>query len=241
MTEPGRTEHGSSASPARRSVVALLLQVIAVSVFLAGLLLIPAGRLDWLQAWLFVIAFTTYLIFYGFWAVRHDPGQLEERSRVGANTKGWDRTILAIYTILLIGMLVLAGLDAGRFRWAPLALVWQAVGWLAGLLGGGLIFWVVSVNTYLSRTVRIQEERGQQVVTRGPYRWVRHPMYGGVILFMLGIPLVLGSGWAEVIGGLIGVLFVVRTALEDRTLRKELPGYREYAEQVRYRLIPGLW
>ena len=219
----------------------LLLQLITVSVLLAALLLVPAGRLDWLQAWLFWAAFTAFLVFYGSWAVRHDPGQLEERSRVGANTKTWDKAILVIYSILLIGMLVLAGLDAGRFHWAPVARIVQAAGWLAGVLAGSLIFWVASVNTYLSRAVRIQEERDQQVVSRGPYRWVRHPMYVGVILLMLGIPLMLGSGWAELMGGLIGVLFVIRTALEDRSLGKELPGYREYAERVRYRLIPGLW
>lgn len=241
MIEPNQTKTVASPSPARRSIAALWLELITVSAILAALLFIPAGRLDWLEAWWFWVAFTAFLVFYGLWALHHDPGQLEERSRVGANTKTWDKAILVIYTILLIGMLVLAGLDAGRFRWAPVARIGQAVGWLAGLLAGGLIFWVASVNTYLSRAVRIQEERDQQVVSRGPYRWVRHPMYVGVILLMLGIPLMLGSGWAEGIGGLIGVLFVIRTALEDGTLRKELPGYPEYAERVRYRLIPGLW
>lgn len=239
--EPKRTEIGITPSPGRRSIAVLLLQLITVSAILAALLFIPAGRLDWLQAWLFWAAFIAFLIFYGLWAVRHDPGQLAERSRVGANTKAWDRAILMIYTVLLIGMLILAGLDAGRFHWTPVAPIGQAAGWLAGVLAGGLIFWVASVNTYLSRAMRIQEERGQQVISRGPYRRVRHPMYAGVILLMLGIPLMLGSGWAEGIGGLIGVLFVIRTALEDRALREELPGYREYAQRVRYRLIPGLW
>jgi len=241
MMKPDRKETGASASPAGRSAAALLIQLGTVSAILAMLLFIPAGRLDWLQAWSFWVAFTTFLVFYWLWSMRHDPGQLEERSRVGANTKTWDKAILVIYTILLIGMLVLAGLDAGRFHWAPITWIGQAAGWLAGLLAGSLIFWAASVNTYLSRAMRIQEERDQQVISRGPYRWVRHPMYVGVILFMLAIPLMLGSGWAEVMGGLIGVLFVIRTALEDRTLQKELPGYQEYAQRVRYRLIPGLW
>lgn len=199
--EPNRREPEASSTPAGRSTVALLLQLFAVSAILAALLLIPAGRLDWLQAWLFWAGFTAFLFFYGSWAVRHAPGQLEERSRVGANTKGWDRAILVITTVLLVGMLVLASLDAGRFHWATVAWIGQAAGWLGELLAGGLIFWVASVNTYLSRAVRIQEERDQQVISRGSYRWVRHPMYVGVVLFMLGIPLMPGSGWAEVMGG----------------------------------------
>jgi protein-S-isoprenylcysteine O-methyltransferase Ste14 len=114
-------------------------------------------------------------------------------------------------------------------------------GWIWLALAGGLVFWTVSVNTFLSRHVRIQDDRNQQTVTRGPYRWIRHPMYLGVIVLMLGIPLVLASLWALVPGGLIGILFVVRTALEDRTLQAELPGYREYAQKVRFRLFPGIW
>ncbi len=117
----------------------------------------------------------------------------------------------------------------------------QGLGWVADLLSGGLIFWVTTVNTYLSRYARLQDERGQQTITHGPYRLIRHPMYLGVIVFMLGLPLVLGSYWALVPGGLIGVLFVLRTALEDKFLQAELPGYKAYARQVRYRLIPGIW
>jgi protein-S-isoprenylcysteine O-methyltransferase Ste14 len=89
--------------------------------------------------------------------------------------------------------------------------------------------------------VRIQEERGQQVIDSGPYAWVRHPMYLGIIVLMLSIPLILGSLWALIPGGLIGALFTVRTALEDRTLQQELPGYPEYARRIRYRLLPWIW
>jgi protein-S-isoprenylcysteine O-methyltransferase Ste14 len=87
----------------------------------------------------------------------------------------------------------------------------------------------------------LQDERRQQTVTRGPYRWIRHPMYLGVIVLMLGIPLVLGSYWALVPGGLIDILFVIRTALEDKFLQADLPGYKDYSKRVRYYLIPGIW
>ena len=117
----------------------------------------------------------------------------------------------------------------------------QAVALVGLALACGLVFWVTAANTYLSRLVRIQEDRGHQVVTTGPYRFVRHPMYAGLVVLIPCLPLFLGSWWALVPAGLIAILFVIRTALEDRTLRAELPGYAEYAQHVRYRLLPGIW
>ncbi len=210
-------------------------------VVLAGVLFLSAGRLDWVQAWLFVLAYSAFLLFYSSWTQRNDPGQLAERSRAGANVKRWDRVILSIYSVLLIALLVVAGLDAGRFRWAPAPPLLQAAGWLGLALAGALIWWTASVNTFLARYVRIQEDRGQQVVTRGPYRFIRHPMYAAILVFMPCISLSLGSLWALVPAALICITFVVRTALEDRTLQAELPGYPEYAQRTRYRLLPKVW
>ena len=239
MPEPVPERSGSS--PAKISMIALLPNLLVVIIILVSILFIPAGRLDWLQAWAFVLAFAGYLIFYGLWSVRNDQGQLHERSQVGENTKSWDKVILTIYTILLIGMLVLAGLDTGRFRWAPVPPVLQGFGWLGATFAGFIIWWTVSVNTFLSRNVRIQNDRGQRVIDSGPYARVRHPMYLGIIVFMISIPLLLGSLWALIPGALIGILFIVRTALEDRTLQQELPGYQEYAKRIRYRLLPWIW
>jgi protein-S-isoprenylcysteine O-methyltransferase Ste14 len=104
-----------------------------------------------------------------------------------------------------------------------------------------MVSWTASVNTFLSRTVRIQDDRGQHVIDTGPYSWVRHPMYLGVIVLMISISLLLGSLWALIPGAMIGILFTVRAALEDRTLQQELPGYPEYASRVRCRLFPGIW
>jgi protein-S-isoprenylcysteine O-methyltransferase Ste14 len=105
----------------------------------------------------------------------------------------------------------------------------------------GLMTWAMAVNNYFSLVVRIQKDRGHTVVTGGPYHYVRHPGYVGGILFQLGTPLLLGSMWALIPAGLTVLLLVVRTALEDRTLLKELEGYQEYAQQTHYRLLPGLW
>jgi protein-S-isoprenylcysteine O-methyltransferase Ste14 len=139
------------------------------------------------------------------------------------------------------GRRVLAGLDAGRFGWSSVPPSLQAAGWAGLLFAGAVIWWAASANTFLSRMVRIQDDRGHRVVAEGPYLWIRHPMYAGVIVFILCVPLVLGSCWALVPGVLIGILFVTRTTLEDQTLREELPGYRDYAQRVRYRLIPWVW
>lgn len=231
----------SRAASGGRSIGSFVLRLLAMLAVLAGILLLAAGRLDWGAAWRFVLAYGAFLLFYGLWGMRHDPGQMQERCQGGRNIKAWDKAILTVYTALLLVMLILAGLDAGRFRWSPTPAWAQAVGWLVLPLAGGLIWWASSVNTYLSRWVRIQDDRGQQAVSAGPYRWVRHPMYVGVILFVLSIPLLLGSNWALVPAGLIVMVFVLRTALEDRTLQEELPGYREYAHSVRYRLLPGVW
>jgi protein-S-isoprenylcysteine O-methyltransferase Ste14 len=228
--------------PRKVSLGRLLLNLFLLLAFLLGLLLLTAGRMNWVQAWAFSLAFGTFLFFYGVWALRHDPGQLAERSSsVKPNVKSWDKVIMSLYTALLFILLILSGLDGGRFHWAPASPLLQAIGWIAMVLAGALVFWTTLVNTFLSRYVRIQDERGQQVVTGGPYRWIRHPMYLGVIVLILGIPLALGSLWALFPGGLVGVLFFVRTALEDKTLQAELPGYKEYVRKVQYRLIPGVW
>jgi protein-S-isoprenylcysteine O-methyltransferase Ste14 len=134
-----------------------------------------------------------------------------------------------------------AGMDV-RFGWTvplPLALQLAAMGVAA--LGYALMTWALAVNAFFSKVVRIQEDRGQRVVTRGPYRLVRHPGYVGTIAFELATPIMLGSLWALIPGVLAASLTVVRTVLEDRTLQQELDGYQEYARHVPHRLLPGVW
>jgi hypothetical protein len=137
------------------SLISLLSRLLVFLLALAVILFLSAGRISWIQGWLFIFAFGGYLAFYGFWVRRNDPGQMVERSKAGQNTKGWDKVLLTVYTILLFAMLILAGLDAGRFTWSPAPLIWQGLGWLGAIFAGSIIFWTVSVNTFLSRTVRI--------------------------------------------------------------------------------------
>jgi len=223
---------------------ALLKRVVAVFVIILVmdlLLFVPAGRLDWPAAWILSLLYGVFLLAYAVWGTLKAPDLLKERSQVAENVKSWDKVIMAVYTVLLLATLVLAGLDVGRVQWSQMSVAWQVLGLVGMVLAGSLIFWTILTNAYLGRMVRIQEDRGHQVVTGGPYRYVRHPMYLGIILLFPGMALFLGSWWALVPAILIAVLMVVRTALEDRTLRAELAGYAEYARQVRYRLLPGVW
>jgi protein-S-isoprenylcysteine O-methyltransferase Ste14 len=169
-----------------------------------------------------------------------DPDLRRERVRPGPGGKDrWFR-LLALPPIL--GHLVVAGLDVGRFGWSgPLPVSLHAAG-LAGYVAGlGLAVWAVTTNRYFSPVVRIQAERGHRLVTRGPYRFVRHPGYVGALTAMVCGGVALGSWWSLLPLVPIAWLYLRRTAMEDRMLRGELDGYAGYAERVRYRLVPGLW
>ncbi|MEW5872535.1 MAG: isoprenylcysteine carboxylmethyltransferase family protein [Chloroflexota bacterium] len=209
-------------------------------IFMAALFL-PAGRLDWWQGWLLVGGFILLVTIFSLWMRRRDPDLVRERTHMAENVKWWDKAIMGAYTLLLLALMIVAGLDAGRYQWSAPPAWTQALGWLGFLACFALVWWAQATNTYAARYVRIQDDRGHQVVSAGPYHYIRHPMYAAIILLMVCIPLGLGSLWALLPGGLIAALFVLRTALEDRTLQEELPGYAEYAAKVRFRLLPGIW
>jgi protein-S-isoprenylcysteine O-methyltransferase Ste14 len=214
--------------------------IFGLAVFIA-VLFIPAGRWDWMEGWAFLIATIVAVSSISLWGMKADPELMKERSRVAEDVEGWDKTILRIYSVLLFALLIVAALDAGRFGWSQVPLSAHAAGWAGLAVAFFVASWAMLSNTYASRTVRIQSDRGHQVVTAGPYRYVRHPMYVGVILSVMSMPLILKSWWALVPAALIVVLFFIRTGLEDRTLKQKLAGYTEYSERVRYRLLPGVW
>jgi protein-S-isoprenylcysteine O-methyltransferase Ste14 len=226
-----------------RKFTQLIFQFLLVLALLAGLLFIPAGRFDWLDAWIFVGAYGIFLSAYAVWGLLKDPRQLDERrrARTATNVKSWDRVILLLYTLFLVSLFIVCGLDAGRFHWSFIPAPAKGLAWLGMAGAGALIFWTLKTNTFLSRVARIQSDRGQVVVTSGPYQFVRHPMYLGIIILFLCSPIVLGSLWGLFPGGIICVLFIIRTVEEDRMLKGELTGYLEYTRKVRHRLLPGIW
>jgi protein-S-isoprenylcysteine O-methyltransferase Ste14 len=214
--------------------------VISLALVLA-IFFIPAGSFRWPQAWVFIGLYLSAVAGFFFYTRKRDPGLLKERMSPPKSVKAWDRRIIRVYSLILAAMIVLTGLDAVRFRWSRLSLGWNVLGFGGFVLAMLVAFWATRENTFASEVVRIQDDRGHRVCSTGPYAHVRHPMYVGVILSILSFPLALGSLYAFIPAGIIVGLFILRTSLEDKTLKEELPGYREYAQKVRFRLIPGLW
>jgi protein-S-isoprenylcysteine O-methyltransferase Ste14 len=171
------------------------------------------------------------------------PELIAERLGPKKGAKDWDLVVLGVLAVANLARLIVAGLDR-RYAWTPPGAFPLPVMIAAAVLaaaGYAVFVWATASNAFFSQQVRLQEERGQRVATGGPYRFVRHPGYAGALLFEVFAPAALGSWWAF-IPGLVGtVVLLARTALEDRTLQAELPGYAEYSAQTPYRLVPGIW
>lgn len=214
---------------------------VVTVLFMLALIFVPAGTLRWPEAWLLLIFYLATVTGVMIWMKINAPGLLKERMSRNKEIKSWDKIIMIAYSFLLIILLAVPGLDAVRFGWSEVSLIVKALGFIGYIPATSFAFWAMRENAYASDVVRIQEDRGHTVCTTGPYRYVRHPMYTGVILFVLCFPLSLGSLYSFIPASLIIVLFIIRTSLEDKTLLEELPGYKEYAQKVRYRLLPGVW
>lgn len=205
----------------------------------AAILFGAAGRWDWPMAWAYVGLYVGLICVTAL--VIRNPELIAERGQIKANTKNWDKVLTVLYGVSGLGILLVAGLEQ-RFGWSvpptPLVLVMSLV---VFILGDAVTVWAMAANRFFASVVRIQADRGHQVVSGGPYQFVRHPGYVGFMLTALATPLMLASGWALLPALFLCGVIVIRTALEDRTLRQELAGYREYAARVRYRLLPGVW
>ena len=200
-----------------------------------------AGRLDWWPAWALVTLTLIWSAAMAIVILRFNPNLLAERLGPRKGGKRWDVAIMSVVGIVALVRPVVAGLDQ-RHGWttgiAPAAQVAALVVCILGYAAG---VWATGSNAYFSQIVRVQNERAHTVARGGPYRYARHPAYLGTILCELAMPVLLASWWALIPSGLGVLLLVIRTALEDRTLRAELPGYAEYADDVRWRLLPGVW
>lgn len=231
-------------SEVRRGVVAWVVKAFAGLLFFAALLSLSAGRWDWVWAWVFVGLFVVASIVHVLILIPTNPELLAERSK-GLREEGstsWDKLITGFAAGLLpMASWLISGLDV-RFKWSsPMPLALHLGGVMGFALGWAIVLWATASNAFFSTTVRIQKERGHTVQTGGPYQFVRHPGYVGAILYQCATPLLLGSWWALIPMILSVPLYVLRTALEDKTLQEELEGYKEYTQQTRYRLLPGVW
>ena len=232
MAEPNEVQRAAL----RRSLVALIISLGVMEV----LLFVPAGTLRWARGWIFGIAFAaaSLIMVAAIW--RLNPEIFVARSRVQPGTKTLDYLFITIILGGLIFILPVAGLDF-RFGWA------QTPGWVVGL--GYVLFalsfagaaWPVAVNRYFEPGIRVQADRGQTVVDTGPYAIVRHPGYVSAAVLAISMALCLGSWWA-LVPALVAVIGLVpRTLFEERVLTAELPGYRAYKDDVKYRWVPGVW
>jgi protein-S-isoprenylcysteine O-methyltransferase Ste14 len=216
-------------------------QVVIQNLIIGTALFLPAGTFRWPGAWAYLAVSVISIAINVVILLRVNREVIAERAQVRQETKGWDRIVTTVGLFISLAMYIAAGLD-WRFDWSPAVPLWL---WLAGLvlfiLGGALSSWAMISNPYFAPTVSIQKDRGHTTITGGPYRHMRHPGYCGWIISNLAAPLFLATYWAYIPAVLVAAAFVLRTALEDRTLLAELDGYQAYARRVRYRLAPGLW
>ena len=205
-------------------------------------LFLSAGALLWPHGLTFLAAFFILVLVSVAWLWRVNPEIFAARRRVtGEGTKSWDVVLISILLAGFLVTLIVAGLDGGRFHWAP-APPWAVIaGYVLMVLGCFGSGWAQAVNRHFEPSVRIQTDRDHHVVTTGPYAFVRHPGYVSGAILVAGMALALGSLWALLPAAFVAVVLVIRTNLEDATLQRELPGYAGYAARVRSKWIPGVW
>lgn len=218
----------------------IILRAVITPIFIVLLLFLLAGRWDYWQGWVYIgLILLNELLMTAI--LNRNKELMEERINPKGGIKTWDKVYFWITTPLYFIAIILGSLDA-RFGWTPtmpFAVYW--VGVAIYILGQGIFLWARDANNYFSSVVRIQLDRGQTVCKDGPYRYVRHPGYVGGFLFTATVGWILGSWWATIPQVIAALLLIWRTALEDKILQAELPGYAEYAKETRYRLIPGIW
>ena len=208
--------------------------------FVLGLFL-PAGTWTWLRGWLFLVVLVVASVVVTLYLRRVNPDVIAARINRHEAPRRWDLLLGLMMLAAIVGVPIVAALDDGRYHWSHLPWWGWVLGYILLITGMVGLTWAQAVNKFFEPFVRIQTDRGHHVIDTGPYAIIRHPGYAFSFLFFLGIPLALGSLWGLIPAAPMCLMALVRTVLEDRTLRTELPGYGEYTQRVRYRLLPGIW
>ena len=222
----------------RRKLHNIIVSFLVMSVFIIALF-VAAGSIHWLWAWVLTVVL---LLSNVISILLLDPALIEERTGV---KKGYERRDVPFAFIIgrfgPLAILIVSGLDF-RFGWSPSLSIIYAISGLVILLVGYIpVFWAMYENRFFSGVVRIQDERGHHVINTGPYHFIRHPGYLGSVIFLLALPFVLMSYWALIPAAFTIIITIARIVLEENTLKRELTGYEEYMQQVRFRLVPGIW
>lgn len=227
--------------PKPMSRTAAIAYAIGLPLALLVLVFLPVGRLDWAPGWVFV-AFN--VIAYGASALilaRANPVIFRARSRFQPGTERWDLILLWLMLPAMVAEIPLATFDSGRMFWSVVPFSVVVLGYVLLAAGLALGTWAQAVNRFFEPGVRLQRERGQHVITSGPYAFVRHPGYAGALMTFVGIPLALASWWALIAAAWASAILILRTRWEDALLQAELDGYAAYARRMRFRLLPGIW
>jgi protein-S-isoprenylcysteine O-methyltransferase Ste14 len=228
-------------SDIRGLILKWLIQIVRFTLIMAASLFISSGRLDWAMAWVYIGVFVAGQVVTGFILIPNNPELAAERAQFKGK-RDLDRVLSGLVALFgPAGIWIVAGFDM-RFGWSlQIPLVLHIAALAIVVLGTLLTIWAIASNKFFYGTLRIERDRGHAVAAGGPYRYVRHPGYVGGILSDLATPLMLGSLWALIPAVLTVCVLVIRTALEDKTLQHELDGYQDYAQHIRYRLLPAVW
>lgn len=231
-------------NPNKILTVRVIVQLLVFIVLVPFLPLLISWDWAWWEAWVYALIGILGFVVSRVLAARRHPGLLAERAKFmqHEDTKPWDNLLARL--VGLGGALIplAAGLDA-RYAWSGVdfGLTEKIIALVLILAGFGLGSWALMENRFFSGVVRIQKERGHHVISTGPYAWMRHPGYAGALLTYIATPILLDSLWTYLPAAFISIVLFIRTDLEDRALKQELPGYREYAQKTRFRLLPGIW
>ncbi len=220
----------------------ILFQIIITLLIYAVPVLIPAGIHAWPSAWAFLGLWFGYWFLILVWLFLQNRSLFWERMLTQTSGhKGWDKVVAPLLYVAVFLWLLFTAFDAGRFHWSPVSLWIKILGVLILFSSYILFFLTFRENNYLSPIVRIQKDRGQEVISTGPYHYIRHPMYTATLGFIIGTPLILGAWYGILAGPIVASVLAWRAILEERTLKEELIGYKDYMERIKYRLIPFIW
>jgi protein-S-isoprenylcysteine O-methyltransferase Ste14 len=224
-------------------IVSLIVQIFIWFGAMGALLFLAAGTFAWPGAWAYLVLMVALSFTFGIDLARHDPGLLRERmgAPVQRDQPAADKMLVIGLLLLIFAWLVLMGLDAKRFAWSSVPALMQVLGALITLWSIWLCYRTMRENSFAAPVVKLQRERGQRVISTGPYAFVRHPMYFGAAFYFIGAALLLGSWWGVIFAFVLIGLLCIRIPIEEKALRAGLEGYDEYAAHVRYRLIPHVW
>jgi len=224
-------------------VLNFIVQTIVWFGFMGAIIFGAAGTMDYAGGWLYLGAMVALSVIFGAHMMRVDPGLLRERLKppVQKDQPLADKLVLIPVLLLMFGGMGFMAADAARWRWSmmPPSVQWAGCGLL--LAAFSFMYWTMRANSFAAPVVKIQKDRGQAVITTGPYAIVRHPMYLGALFYMAGTSLVLGSWWGLVTVPVLTLLLGIRIRIEEQALRSGLDGYDDYARRVRWRLIPLVW